>query len=89
MITYKNISLSAKTFYGVRFRPGEIKSVPGYINSLGMVRVFEPAVPTTPVLEQPAGKRGRKKSTEPAKAEVAETNEIIINTSEEETSDGN
>ena len=29
MITYKNISYSAKTFYGVKFNPGETKEVPG------------------------------------------------------------
>ena len=40
MITYKNISFSAKTFYGVKFNPGETKSVPGYINHKGLVRVF-------------------------------------------------
>ena len=40
MITYKNIGQSTKTFYGVTFKPGEIKEVPGYINSLCMIRVF-------------------------------------------------
>lgn len=89
MITYKNISLSAKTFYGVRFRPGEIKAVPGYINSPSMVRIFSSPKSETSTIEPTVSRRGRKKSTEPVKDEVAETNEIIINTSEEETSDGN
>lgn len=34
---YKNISNSVKTFYGVEFKPGEIKQVPGYINSIWMI----------------------------------------------------
>lgn len=29
---YKNISSVTKTFYGVVFKPGAIKEVPGYIN---------------------------------------------------------
>ena len=29
---YKNNSVVTKTFYGVTFKPGEIKEVPGYIN---------------------------------------------------------
>ena len=40
MITYKNISVSTKTFYGVTFKPNDIKEVPGYINDKGMVRVL-------------------------------------------------
>ena len=45
MIAYKNISFSAKTFYGVKFEPGETKGVPGYINSPYMIRTFD--VPDT------------------------------------------
>ena len=96
MITYKNISSSAKTFYGVKFEPGEIKEVPGYINCLGMIRVNsvptvvepEPEAPITEdIPEEPAPvvTRGRKKkSSEPEKVSVAET-ESIIETSKEET----
>ncbi len=36
---YKNISYSAKTFYGITFKPGEVKEVPGYINDIKMVVV--------------------------------------------------
>lgn len=32
ILTYKNVSLATKTFYGVTFEPGQIKDVPGYIN---------------------------------------------------------
>ena len=36
---YKNTSPIQKTFRGVTFEPGEIKEVPGYINSRGFVPV--------------------------------------------------
>ena len=36
---YKNLSLATKTFYGVTFKPGEEKDVPGFINDLKFVRV--------------------------------------------------
>lgn len=38
-ITYKNIGYSSKTFYGITFKPGDIREVPGYINASGMSRV--------------------------------------------------
>lgn len=93
MITYKNISSSAKTFYGVKFEPGDVKSVPGYINNQGMVRIFgvAPDLNKKPIYEVPSAEhtRGRKKkSTEPEKDSLAET-ETIIDTIEEETSNGN
>lgn len=91
MITYKNISYSEKTFYGVKFLPGEAKSVPGYINSAGMVRVFgiKPTEPTkTPV--QDGSRRGRKpKSTEPKKVEVAKPEIKIEDNIKEDLSNGN
>ena len=90
MITYKNISFSAKTFYGVEFKPGETKSVPGYINCRGMVRVFDrKAKPTKNYSfeESNGSKRGRKKSSESEKVSFAEVNEIKNTT--EETTNGN
>ena len=39
MLRYKNTSVTAKTFYGTTFKPGEEKDVPGYINDPKMVRV--------------------------------------------------
>lgn len=36
---YKNISSATKTFYGVQFKPGEIKSVPGYINAPKFIKI--------------------------------------------------
>lgn len=92
MITYKNISYSAKTFYGVTFKPGETKSVPGYINVKGMVRIFgvkpnkKTVVFESPVVEVTRGRK--KKANEPEKGVVAESQEIKI-TSEEENTNGN
>ena len=94
MITYKNISSSAKTFYGVKFEPGDVKSVPGYINNSGLVRVFgvTPELGKQPIYDvRPSSDhtRGRKKkSIEPEKDSFAET-ETTIETTEEETSNGN
>lgn len=95
MVKYKNISFSAKTFYGVMFNPGEIKSVPGYINSPSMVRIIEGKSKDKPAKnylfeEQPTvSTRGRKKkSNESEKVLFAET-EQKIEISKEETSDGN
>jgi hypothetical protein len=92
MITYKNISFSAKTFYGVKFEPGETKSVSGYINDSGMVRVFgiKPISNKTKIYSEPIPEpvRRRKKSNNAEKASVAETTENKIET-QEETSNGN
>ena len=86
MITYKNISCSAKTFYGVKFESGEQKSVPGYINNPCMVRIFgvQPTPETMVSISEPRGKK--KKTTEPEKDSVAEKE---IKLTQEETSDGN
>jgi hypothetical protein len=39
MIKYKNLSSSIKTFYGIKFRPGEVHSVPGPINHKKFIRI--------------------------------------------------
>lgn len=94
MITYKNISYSAKTFYGVKFEPGETKSVPGYINCASFVRVFDkkPKAAKSYLVEPVSvSNRGRKKKTvESVKETIAEPEVKITETiSEEETSNGN
>ena len=97
MNTYKNISYSAKTFYGVKFNPGDVKSVPGYINSPSMVRIngikpmSENARPINTISAVPTVTRGRKKkSIDSEKEPIAEVeNQIIETISEEETSNGN
>lgn len=84
MITYKNISYSAKTFYGVKFKSGEIKQVPGYINDPSMIRIYGYVIPKGAV-EEP---RRRRKTIEPEKVSFAEP-ETKIEIPKEETSDGN
>lgn len=39
MPRYKNTSVTAKTFYGTTFKPGDEHDVPGYINDTKMIRV--------------------------------------------------
>lgn len=39
---YKNTSYTAKTFYGVTFKPGEVKEVDGVINNKFMIIVDAP-----------------------------------------------
>lgn len=40
-LRYLNASKSVKTFYGVKFNPGESHDVPGYINVPGFIRVAD------------------------------------------------
>lgn len=49
MFRYKNTSLSVKTFYGVTFKPGDEKAVPGFINDSGMIRVKAKQAQNAPV----------------------------------------
>lgn len=66
---YKNISTREKTFYNVTFKPGEVKSVPGHINSLYMIRCVEP---------EDKSQTQRVVNKKPSKLEVADkmTSEI-------------
>ena len=94
MITYKNISYSAKTFYGVKFNPGETKSVPGFINSPSMIRIngVKPIPETAQSISSvPISTRGRKKkSIDTEKESIADTeNQITETIPEEETTNGN
>jgi len=93
MIKYKNISFSAKTFYGTIFEPGETKEVSGYINCTGMVRIFddeESEPPKKRISEDPVPvvTKKRRKSNETEKVSIAETI-TTIDLSKEETSNGN
>jgi hypothetical protein len=94
MITYKNISFSAKTFYGIKFEPGEVKSVPGYITCSSMIRVFDdttkqqPKSPTSRTSVFTSNRGRKKRSNESKNDSVAETEEIKIEILEE-TTDGN
>lgn len=74
MLVYKNNSLSVKTFYGVTFRPGEEKPVPGYINSPKFIRIK--SVPKELPERAESKKRGRPKKNQSSKplAKQAESN---------------
>lgn len=36
---YKNTGMTSKTFYGVTFKPKDVKEVPGYINDPKFIRM--------------------------------------------------
>lgn len=58
MIRYKNNSNTTKTFYGVKFLPGEIKSVPGIINHSKFIRVN--SVPVEPLKRTTSANKPQK-----------------------------
>lgn len=68
MIKYKNTSLATRTFWGVTFKAGEVKEVPGWVNHPDFVRVPD----NTPVSKQDAAVTQAKSST-PVKAENKST----------------
>lgn len=77
MYRYKNLSLATKTFYGVTFKPGEEKDVPGFINDPKFVRVskkFKPAI-TTEVVKKPNENKSKSKNivTQGGKIDGADT----------------
>lgn len=41
---YKNTSFATKTFYGVEFKHGDIKEVPGYINDSKFILITDTSV---------------------------------------------
>lgn len=47
MYYYKNAGRVTKTYYGQKFSPGDVKSVPGYINDPNFVKVGSSAIVTT------------------------------------------
>ena len=72
MVKYKNTSFATKTFYGVPFQPGEIKDVPGYINDISFVRIFEQPEKEPPKTAQPKQKDTNKpvsQSSKPAESQ--------------------
>jgi hypothetical protein len=89
MITYKNIGCSTKTFYGVTFNPGDIKEVPGYINSQGMARIFNKSSDIT--LAKLPKKRNYNRKLAAVESEPVDSASIEINivkTNKEELPDG-
>jgi hypothetical protein len=39
LVLYKNNTYGTYTFYGVEFKPGEVKEVPGNISVIGFIQV--------------------------------------------------
>ena len=62
---YKNISYSVKTFYGVEFKPGEVKEVPGYINNPTMIAVNSYPVQEASKPSKPSSEKSKKPSEKP------------------------
>ena len=62
MISYKNISLSVKTFHGVTFKPGDVKEVTDFINDDGFI-----VVKPKPSECKPPKSDNQVKDTPPAK----------------------
>lgn len=70
---YKNTSYTTKTFYGVTFKPGETKEVPGVINNKFMVVKDAPKVTSNKVQQKPSSEKPKE---EPSKSSaVAEDKE--------------
>ena len=62
---YKNIGRGVKTFRGVTFKPGDTKTVKGFINDPKMIRIDEPeqtAQPTKAATPKAADQKAEVKS---------------------------
>lgn len=68
---YKNTSYTEKTFYGVKFKPGETKEVDGIINSKCMILADEPAKETK-VQQKPSSEKPKKEDPKPVDPEKEE-----------------
>lgn len=68
---YINMTCATKTFYGVEFKPGDVKEVPGFINAAGFIR--------TDISEYP---KEVKKSEPKAKEQAVEQTEDTVDTTE-------
>ena len=75
---YKNISSATLEFYGVTFGPGEVKEVPGPINTPQFIRTNEPltVVPAKAdaAITNDAQKRTTKSTTQKKEASSDGTN---------------
>ena len=76
---YKNIGTVAKTFHGVKIKPGEVGEVNGYINHESFIRVPDAGLnpPPKPKAElasagtNPANANNNTNNTNKTKAEVS------------------
>ena len=79
---YKNLAYSEKTFYGITFKPGEVKEVPGFINDQYVIAVDAPkSTPKVaePELTEPAVPKKEEKKSEQKKNSEDLTKEKKIN----------
>ena len=60
---YINATNTVQTFYGVEFKPGDVKDVPGYINADGFFRADTLNIPEDTKTEP---KAAEQEKTEPA-----------------------
>lgn len=79
MLRYRNTSVTAKTFYGTTFKPGDEHDVPGYINDPKMIRV------PCKLKELP---KADKKAPAPSTPKVEESPKSIKEVNKEDKSDG-
>ena len=94
---YLNTSKSVKTFYGVKFNPGDSHDVPGYINVPGFIRVAdlpkEPPkaaktvneLPKQPAKTSSAGAAKADPKPEPTKVVTAEPEQADVSAEAEES----
>lgn len=82
---YKNMSIATKTFYGITFKPGEIKEVPGYINDKSFIACSRPATPAR-VASKSAAKSTTKPSVAESKKHESEVKDKSTKTEEKEES---
>lgn len=68
---YKNVSLTAKTFYGVTFEPGQTKEVDGIINNRWMVPANESATKVTAAPQKEPSSEQPKEEPKPLEPEVS------------------
>ena len=74
---YKNVSYTEKTFYGVTFKPGEIKNVPKYINNKWLIRLDDYAASKDSLSQQkPSSDKNKKESI---KSEKVDKPEVVVN----------
>ena len=92
MLVYKNNSISVKTFYGVTFRPGDIKEVPGYINSNKFIRMksVPKELPERAEVVEPkkSVKRGRPKKNTKGAEKVTKQAEVDSKPKESQSNKG-
>lgn len=65
---YKNTSYFEKTFYGVTFKPGEIKEVDRRINDRFMIVVPAPKADNTELQQKPSSEKPKEDSHKSSKS---------------------